>query len=183
MVRQFRNTTDINLLIIPDFTENGFTEESKRMIWDKLIESSIALVYYCLTKYIPVDLVCYKDNINKVSVRDISSFPRIYEDISESEYDKENFYPNILNTFMPELDSDSNIILITSKLNYELYTEIYKAVLSGKYIILLYLEPIEAKSQISDISKKILEDLPKIGAKIFRIGAESDIKSELEVQQ
>jgi len=181
MVRQFRNTTDTNLLIIPDFTENTFTEKSKTIVWDKLIETSVALGHYCLLNYIPVDILCYEDNIRKVYARDISSFAQIYECVSNSSVDRGNYYPDIFKTYCSELDSDTNIIIITSKLNYDLYTEIYKTILSGHYLILIFIDPGEMQEQNADTSKKILEDIPKIGAISYHVGFENDIKSVLEV--
>ncbi len=181
MVRQFRNTTDTNLLIVPDFTEGGFSERCKTIVWDKLIESSVAISYYCLSKYIPINLISHTDCIGKVSAMDISSFSQIYDNISESTYDKENYYPEVLKAFCSELESETNIIILTSNLNYNLYTEIYKAILTGHYLIIIYIEPLENEIKNTYIDKKILEDIPKIGARAYLVRENSDIKSVLEV--
>ncbi len=75
----------------------------------------------------------------------------------------------------------TNLVVCTANLGYELYNVLYYASLSGFNVILIYISAQELTNEKDPEAMDIINDLPRIGATVYRINISDEIKSVLEV--
>ena len=83
MVRKFQSTSEINTLMLLDLRKNNFAPGENIMLEDKLIEAAVAVLYYCLYKWIPVELVYFSDTLHSIFAKNHLMFIDIYESLAK----------------------------------------------------------------------------------------------------
>lgn len=180
LVKNFESTSNANSVLILDLKRGGNNPERNAIVEDKLIECAVAVVYYCLRNWIPVNLVYYKDGFIDMEAKNAFQFDGIYEVLSKVSFDQTIELKDILKIYVMNNMKKTDIMLFTSNLNYELYDEIYKTKLSGYDINLIYV-PLESEGDLSNLeTENILRDLPEIGVSAYVIDAHEEIKKVLE---
>lgn len=180
MVRQFQNTVDSSALIIPDFTKNFFGKYETASAEDKISESAVSIANYCLRKNIPVTTVCYSEKLEEFYADDLSGFGEMYDCISAIRFSREVDYPNITATYTASKSCDTNLVIITADLGYELYDVLHKAVLTGFYTTVIYIDPNNRNEDGNSRTDNVIRNLSKIGGAVYIINRDDEIKSVLE---
>jgi len=181
LVKNYEGATTTNCAIILDFKKNNYTVEQNTIIEDKLIESSIAVIYYCLSNYIPINLTYYTQGFVEIEANNPLQFEGIYSILSKIKFDHDVNVKDVLDIYTGK-DSliKSNIMLFTSNLSFELYDKLYDARLLGYDVNLIYISPNVTSDSANNEINNILKELPEMGITTYRINPEDDIKNVLE---
>lgn len=181
MVRQFQSTTQSSVLVIPDFMKNSYTVEQNTIIEDKILESVIAVVHYCLNNWVPVNLISCSGEVTDVTYRDPAGFSHMYNLISETGFHCDADISALTDIYVKTKVKKTNLVVCTANLTYDLYNVLYSAALSGFNVILIYINPKELTGEDDRAAYHMGEDLPRIGATVYRMDLNDDIKGILEV--
>ncbi|MFZ5986745.1 MAG: DUF58 domain-containing protein [Bacillota bacterium] len=181
LVKNFEGTSKTNSVIILDLKRNRYTFEQNAMIEDKLIECAVAIIYYLLSNWIPINLIYYRKGFNDLEAKNTLQFDDIYQTLSKVKFDEDIDVKDVLDIYVKNNSlKKTDILLFTLNLNYELYDEIYKAKLSGYDVNLIYVSPENVIGTCNTEINNILKELPEIGVTTYRIDIEDDIKMIFE---
>ncbi|MCX7748993.1 MAG: DUF58 domain-containing protein [Clostridia bacterium] len=180
LVKNHEGSTETSTVILLDLKKNPFTVEENTIIEDKLIESAVAIIYYCLSNWIPIHLVYYKDQIVDIEAKNPLCFDDIYKTLSKIMFIEKIDVKDLLNVYLKDFFKKTNILILTSNISYELYSEIYKTKFSGYEISFVYVSPEEVTGVNDTEADNILSYLPEIGVDTYKINISDDIKHVLE---
>lgn len=182
LVKNFEGASQVSSVILLDLKKNSYSFEQNAVIEDMLIEASIAVMYYCLSNWMPINLIYYKKGFNDIEAKNALQFEEIYNILSSIRFDTDMNIKDVLDVYVRNnILKRTSILLFTSNLNYELYNEIYKTKLMGYEINLVYVSPECIAKPVSDEVNCILNELPEIGVMVYKIKTEGDIKNVLEL--
>jgi uncharacterized protein (DUF58 family) len=180
MVKKFQSTSETNTLMMLDLKSNNFSLGENIILEDKLIEAAVAVLYYCLYKWIPVELVYFSDTLYSISAKNHLMFNEIYEALAKVKFNGEIAVEDLLEIYSENALNSTNVVLFTSNLNYDLYGQIYKTACTGYNVSLVYISPEKLTGVRDEEVEDILSSLPEIGIDSYRIGIDDDIKVILE---
>lgn len=181
LVKNFEGTSKTSSVIILDLKKNNYNFEQNTIIEDKLIESSIAVIYYCLSNWIPVNLIYYKKGFNDIEAKNTLQFDQIYDNLSRIKFDEDVDVKDVLDLYVRNSSiKKTDILIFTCNLDYELYDELYKTKLSGYDVNLIYVSPSSITKTCNSEVDNILKDLPETGITTYIINTEDDIKRVFE---
>lgn len=182
MVKKFESTSQTNTIMLLDLHSNPFSYGENIVLEDKLIESIVAVLYYCLYKWIPVNLVFYSGNLTNIQAKNHLMFNDIFELLAKIKFNESVPIKDLLEIYTTNVLKRTNIVLFTSNLDYELYNQIYKASNVGYDVSLIYASPEKITRNKNAEVENILCSLPEIGVNSYRINIDDDIKEILEYQ-
>jgi len=180
MVKKFESTSQTNSIMLLDLQRNPFSSGENIVLEDKLIESIVAVLYYCLSKWIPVNLVYYSEKLMNIEAKNHLMFNEIFELLAKIRFNESVPVKDLLEIFTTNVIKRTNILIFTSNLDYELYNQIYKASNAGYDISLIYTSPEKFTGVKNPEVENILRSLPEIGVNSYRINMDDDIKEILE---
>ncbi len=180
MVKKFQSTSETNTLMLLDMQKNNYAVGENLIIEDKLVEAAVAVLYYCLYKWIPVELVFFSDTLHSIQAKNHLMFNEIYETLAKVKFSDDVPVKDLLEIYTDNALQSTNVIIFTSNLGYDLYNQICKAANSGYDVSLVYVSPERITGVRDQDSENILESLPEIGVISYRIGIDDDIKEILE---
>lgn len=180
MVKKFQSTSETNALMLLDLQKNNYAPGENIIVEDKLIESAVAVLYYCLNKWIPVNLAYFSGSLNNVHAKNHQSFNEIYEILAKVKFSDNVPVKDLLEIYTSNAMQSTSVIIFTSNLDYDLYSQLHKTLNFGYDVSLVYISP-EKITGIKNIdADKILDSLPEIGISSYKIGIDDDIKEILE---
>jgi len=180
MIKKFESTSQVNTIMLLDLHQNFFSAEENIIIEDKLIESIVAVLYFCLNKWIPVNLVFYGDKLVNIHAKNHLMFSEIFELLAKVKFSGSVPVKDLLEIYTYNILKRTNILVFTSNLDYALYNQIYKTVNTGYDLSLIYVSPEKFTGVKNDEVENILRSLPEIGVNCYRINIDDDIKKILE---
>ncbi len=180
MVKNFQSTTETSAIIILDLKRNMFSSEINTIIEDKLLEATVAVTYYCLSNWVPIKFVYYDDAIVDIPAKTPLDFDGIYKILSKINFIEKIGVEAILDVYLKESITKSNVIVFTSNLNYELYNQIYNTKFSNYEVSLIYVSPVELTGVRNIEAEEILANLPEAGVDVYNINISDDVKFILE---
>ncbi len=180
MVKKFQSTSETNTLMLLDLQKNNFSVGENIIIEDKLIEAVVAVLYYCLYKWIPVELVYFSDTLHSINAKNHLMFNEIYEMLAKVKFSDNVPVRALLEIYTDNALKSTNVMVFTSNLDYDLYNQIYKTSNSGYDVSLVYVSPEKISGIRDQEAENILTSLPEIGIASYRIGIDDDIKEVLE---
>ena len=180
MVKKFQSTSETNILMLLDLHKNPYSSGENIILEDKVIESIVAVLYYCLYNWIPVNLVYFSENLVDIKAKNHLMFNEIYEMIAKAKFSESVPVKDLLNIYVNNTLTKTNILIFTSNLDYELYNQIYKTSNSGFDVTLIYTSPEKLTGEKKMDVENILSFLPEIGVASYRINIDDDIKEILE---
>lgn len=180
MVKKFQNTSETNTMMFLDLHVNPYSPEENIMLEDKLIESVVALLYYCLQKWIPVNLVYYNEKLVSIQAKNHLMFNHIFEMLAKVKFNEFVPVKDLLEIYMNSALEKTNILIFTSNLDYELYNSIYKGCNAGYGISLVYTSPEKITGMKNPEVENILSSLPEIGVSSYRLNIDDNTKQVLE---
>ena len=150
------------------------------MLEDKLIEAVVAVLYYCLNKWIPVELVFFSESLHSIQAKNHLMFNEIYETLARVRFSDDVAVEDLLEIYTETAPKNSNIVVFTSNLGYGLYNQLCKTLDSGYNVSLVYISPEKITGTRDQEIENILTSLPEIGIKSYRIGLDDDTRAVLE---
>ncbi len=179
-VKNYQSTTQTNAILFLDLEKSNYSFEYGTIIEDKVIECAAAIVYYCLENWLPIDFVYYNSEIVSVEAKDPGDFESIYSLLSKIKFNQSVGIKDLLQIYLSGGIKNTNIIIFTSKINYDLYNELYKINFLGYKISLIYVSPESLTGEKDSEADNIVSSLPELGVSTYRVGIEDDIKLILE---
>ncbi|NLH96906.1 MAG: DUF58 domain-containing protein [Clostridiaceae bacterium] len=180
MVRKFQSTSETNTLLLLDLRKNHYSPGENIMLEDKLIEAVVAVLYYCLNKWIPVELVFFSESLHSIQAKNHLMFNEIYETLARVRFSDDVAVEDLLEIYTETAPKNSNIVVFTSNLGYGLYNQLCKTLDSGYNVSLVYISPEKITGTRDQEIENILTSLPEIGIKSYRIGLDDDTRAVLE---
>ncbi|ABN52287.1 MAG TPA: DUF58 domain-containing protein [Hungateiclostridium thermocellum] len=182
LVKNFEGSSHASSAILLDLKKSNRSFEENSIIEDMLIEASIAVIYYCLVNWIPINFIYYNSKgFNTIEAKNALEFKEIYEILSGIKFENTMDIKDVLNIYVKNsVLKKTSILLFTSNLDYGLYDEIYKTKLMGYDINLVYVCPKHVVNTASFEVNNILNELLEIGVMVYKIQTEDDIKNVLE---
>lgn len=176
MIKNYQSTTDANVNILLDLRKNVYPEDENIIIEDKLIEAAVAVLYYYLSKGIPINYVFFNQKLEALKASNQLEFESIYKLLSCVNFTQQVPMPDILRLHSETCSSSSDIIVFTSILDIDLYNEMYNALMSNHSVSLVYVAPNGSDRSQSDIVCDILDNLPELGIMAYSLHPDDDIK-------
>lgn len=180
MVKKFQSTSEANTLMLLDLQKNNLTPGENIIIEDKLIEAAVAILYYCLSKWIPVSLAFFSDGMQNIHAKNHQMFNEIYEVLAKVKFSDNVPVKDLLAIYTNNALRNTSMIIFTSNLDYDLYTQLHKTLNSGYDVSLVYISPERITGIINNDTKNILDSLTEIGVNSYKIDIDDDIKEILE---
>jgi hypothetical protein len=163
-----------------DLQKNNFAPGENIIIEDKLIESAVAVLYYCLSKWIPVNLTFFSGRLNNIYAKNQQMFNEIYEVLAKVKFSDNVPVKDLLEIYTSNALRNTSVIIFTSNLDYDLYDQLHKTLNFGYDVSLVYVSPEKITGIKNNDTENILDSLPEIGINSYKIDIDDDIKEILE---
>jgi uncharacterized protein (DUF58 family) len=180
MVKKFQSTSEANTLILLDLHKNFYAPGENIIIEDKLIEAAVAVLYYCLSKWIPVNLAFFSGGLQCIHAKNHQTFNEIYEVLAKVKFSDNVPVKDLLDIFTDNALRSSSVIIFTSNLDYDLYSQLHKTLHYGYDISLIYISPEKITGTKNSDAEKIMDSLTEIGVTSYKINIDDDVKEILE---
>lgn len=190
MIREYEKVGSRSAILILDLQSNNFEVEKNAAIEDKLLETTIAILRYCIYNDAEVKLIYDSKGINAINYSNSLDFQKAYEALAKVEFNQKTSFKDIIESEVNCNIGKADIIIATFNINYILYEELNKAILLGCNITLIYIygnekienNKAEDKENLSKVhedneAKTILVLLSELGIKLYAINIEEDIQA------
>ena len=182
LVKKFEYTSEAETIIMFDLCNYNLSTAEATVVEDKLVETAVAVLNYCLSNYIKTHFIYYKNSMHNEEANNPSDFARLYEFLSTVEFDQNIPISDVADVFLSETIGKTNLIIFTANLNYSLYNTICKAHITGHHPILVYISPQEATGIKYDEEDEIFTALSERGIDTYKLNISSNTKEVLERQ-
>lgn len=139
MVKKYQSTSEYSATVFLDVRKADSPCEESIALEDKLIEGTVAILHYCLTNRIPVDLVTCNEGLVVREVLELKDFNRIYEHLSTIAFLGETDIGDVLDIHLRDQGARNDIIILTARLGPKLYEQLYKVRLWGYEVSLVHI--------------------------------------------
>lgn len=180
MVKNFQSTTQTSSVIFLDLQKSPYSHEVNTIIEDKVLESCISVIYYCLHNWVPINLVYFKDEIINRTAGSPLDFNEIYDTLTTISFIEKVGLKDLMKVHLMDNITNSNLVLCTSHMSYELYNEIYNANYSGYDMSIIYVSPSDLTGTVETETDSILSNLTEAGVNVYKLNISDDIKYILE---
>jgi len=180
MIKKFQSTSEINTFMLLDLCKNSYSSGENIILEDKVIESIVAVLYFCLYNWIPVNLVFFNGELINIEAKNHLVFNEIFEMMAKIKFNQTVTLKDLLEIYVNNTLVKTNILLFTSNLDYDLYNQLYKASNSGFDVSLIYTSPEKITGNKNSDIENIFSFLPEIGVNSYRINIDDNIKEILE---
>ncbi len=180
MVKNFQGTSETGTVLLLDLQKLPFSEDIRIVVEDKLIEAMVAVVYYCLSGWIPTNIIYFEEKLLDIKAKNPLDFNSVYRLLSRVRFNEETKAGDLLELYLNEHITRANIVIFTSVVDYHLFDQIYKAKYSGYEVILVYVSPEELTGMKDETAENVLSYLPEIGVDYYKINVSDDIKAVFE---
>lgn len=180
MVKKFQSTSEANTLILLDLQKNNYTPGENIIIEDKLIEAAVAVLYYCLNKWIPVSLAYFSGKLQCIHAKNHQMFNEIYDVLAKVKFSDNVPVKDLLEIYASNALRSTSVIIFTSNLDYDLYSQLHKTLNFGYDVSLVYISPEKITGIKNTDAENILDSLTEIGINSYKIDIDDDIKEILE---
>ena len=164
LVKVFQSNALNSVSMILDSTRLSARDKERVAIEDRMIEMSISLAKYCLDKMMPVDFKATEGF--KTIARLPAEFEVIYKAAGRLRFEEKPSLDSlsILSHVLNEATGYVNAVIITAKLDKDLYERIQNAINNGHLVAVMYFATVMPDRD----SERIFELLAEGGAPAFR---------------
>ena len=180
MVKNLQGSSEIKTVMILDLMKTSDDAEESIIIEDKIIEASVALLHYCVTSNIPVELVFYNNNVNSMVATDMAGFNTLYGFLSDVPFNQNAGLEDMLAVYNDYNSPRTNIVVLTCYLNLSVYNRIKSLKEIGHEPVLIYICKQNTGNDLDRDTLNIINNLKEYSIDVFSIGLEDDIKKVLE---
>lgn len=177
MVKKYENYASASAVYLIDLKNNSLSKEDNAIIEDKHIETAIAVLKRLIYDGADVNLVYATEKITNIQCRSTSDFENVYEILAKVKFDQNIKFKDIIYSQINQNTNNSNIIISTSNLDYELYETLSKTKLLGYDISLIHISTKEISGKKETGNESILSLLSELGIKVYNINMSEDIKA------
>lgn len=169
LVKVFQSNALNSVSMILDSTRLDVRDKERLVIEDKMVEISISLARFCLNKMMPVDFKVTEGF--KTNARAAAEFETIYKAAGRLRFEEKPTLDtlSILSHVLNEATGYVNAVIITAKLDKDLYERIQNAINNGHLIAVMFFSTVMPDRD----SEKIFELLAEGGAPVFRFDDET----------
>ena len=132
MIREYEKVGSRSAILILDLQSNNFEVEKNAAIEDKLLETTIAILRYCIYNDAEVKLIYDSKGINAINYSNSLDFQKAYEALAKVEFNQKTSFKDIIESEVNCNIGKADIIIATFNINYILYEELNKAILLGQ---------------------------------------------------
>ena len=179
MVKESQSFSSSITYIFLDLSLNKYPVQTNAVIEDKLIECAIAVLYYCLQNSLSTQFIYHNEERIRHSAKDSTAFDPIYKEMSQIRFEGTVSLDQVLAFSVIKQQEESNYILLTSKLTYELHHQIERMVQEGRRVILIYTSPVRNYEPEDEASTIILKRLEQLQVRSIVIPFEDDLEKTL----
>lgn len=180
MVRKYEFTSESEAVMIIDFCSPDLEKINSIAMEDKLVEAVVAVLNYCLSRYIKIEFVYFDGGIVKKILKEPTDFGEIYEFLSTVKFDQDLPVSDISDLLISEKISSVNFFIFTANLGAGVFNSIYKASIAGHTPSLVYISPEELTGSAPPDEAQILSELAARGISSYKINIKGSIKNILE---
>ena len=137
MIREYEKVGSRSAILILDLQSNNFEVEKNAAIEDKLLETTIAILRYCIYNDAEVKLIYDSKGINAINYSNSLDFQKAYEALAKVEFNQKTSFKDIIESEVNCNIGKADIIIATFNINYILYEELNKAILLEHVKIIL----------------------------------------------
>ena len=165
MVKLFQSNALNTVTIIMDSARRNISEGERYSLEDQIVENTIGLLRFCLTKNMPVELRV--TNGAKAHAGNLADFDTAYHMLAELEFeDKTLLNPlAVLTQLLTDAGGNVNIVIFTANITIRLYTQLANAVSKGHYAAVVYF----ATEKPSPECERIFRLMDEGGFPVFRM--------------
>lgn len=182
MVKNSQGTSETSATLVLDLKRNNFGVEVNTIVEDKVIECVVAVAHYCLSRWVPINFLYFKDRLVNLEAKSPLDFEELYALLSKISFTEKLDVKDILDIYINEHIGRTNLLVFTSSVDYELYNQMYKARFLGYEAGIIYVSPEEMTGRQSPEIESMLSHLTEIGVAVYKINLNDDIKLILERQ-
>lgn len=180
MVKKFQSTSETSTIMLLDLQKNPYSSGENIVLEDKVIESIVSVLYYCLNNWIPVNLIFFSGKLISLEAKNHLMFNEIFEIMAKVKFNETVPVKDLLEIYSSNILTKTNILVFTSNLDYDLYDKIYATTNSGFDVSVIYTSPEKLTGEKDKDAENILTSLPEIGVNCFKIEIDDNIKEILE---
>ncbi len=180
MVKTYHSTSQTAATIFIDLKKSSHPLSISAPLEDKLVESAISVIHFCLSNWIPVNMVFYKDTICSIDAKAPFEFEKLYGILASIEFNSSIDIKDIMQIYLLDVITKNNVLVFTSNLDSELYGQIYKTRSAGFEISAFYISPEDITLNKDTATENIVSALPEMGVDTYKININDDIKNILE---
>ncbi len=180
MVKNFEGTSKTNCVIMLDLQKNNYSYEQNIVLEDKLIECTVAVAYYCLSNWIPINFVYHSEEVNKIEAKNTVDFDKIYDLLSNVSFDQDIHIKDLLNIYSRDNANKMDLIIFTSNIDYDLYNELYNLKAAGHDVNIVYVCAEDLMVNDKNMVRDILTGLPEIGVDTYKVNVDDNIETVLK---
>lgn len=180
LVKQFESSSEMSTVLLIDLVPCEPAGDNKIIIEDKIIEAAVAIVHYCLKNWININLLYYNNNLVSINATNNLMFPSIYKTLASVNFNQRVPAGTILDMRINNSIAKTNILLLTSNLDYELCEKLIKAGNGGYDTCLVYISPDQLPGLAGKDEDNIMKFLRENGIFVLKIQINDDIKTSLE---
>lgn len=180
LVKKYQSTSETNTLMLLDLHKNPYSTGENIILEDKLIESVVAVLHYCLYKWIPINLVFFSGKLIDIHAKNHLLFNEIFEQLAKVKFSESVPVKDLLEIYTNSVLKKTNILIFTSNLDYDLYNQIYKTANAGYDVSVIYTSAEDLTGMPNPEADNILDSLPEIGVNSYKINIRDNIKEILE---
>lgn len=180
MVKNFEGTSKTNCVIMLDLQKNNYSNEQNIVLEDKLIECTVAVVYHCLSNWIPINFVYHSREVNKIEAKNTTDFEKIYDLLSNVSFDQDIHIKDLLNIYSRDNANKMDLIIFTSNIDYDLYNELYNLKAAGHDVNIVYVCAEDLMVNDKNMVRDILTGLTEIGVDTYKVNVDDNIETVLK---
>lgn len=179
MTKKFSSPHNRNISLYVDVHYEGLKNEKFLFVRDIIIETTLAVLKFCLSKTIPVKVYFNDPNLTRVSFANQYDFDIIYSKLFNMNFESTISLGNMLMINREQYgEITRDIILITANLNEDLYDHLVHFKLSGKDITFIYASPDDLETIL--FSRQFMNGLHENKINTYIIKHADEIKKVLE---
>jgi len=165
MVKLFQSNALNAVTIIMDSARRNVPEKERYSLEDQIVENTIGLLRFCLTKNMPVELLV--TNGAKARAGNLADFDTTYHMLGDIEFeDRTSLNPlAVLTQLLTEAGGNVNIVIFTANITIRLYTQLANAVSKGHYAAVVYF----ATDKPNPECERVFRLMDEAGFPVFRM--------------
>jgi hypothetical protein len=180
MAKKFNTPQSQLICLYVDVRNFICTDQSCFAVRDIIIESAIAVLWFCFKKSVPIVLCLNDVNLTRLKVVTRDDFNRAYHKLLRMDFENYLSLNDIVKLSREEYVTSNHIITVTAHLDNDLYDTIINLKFSGKNTTLIYASSKHTFNE--DYVGNFIDGLKENGIYTYQIAHADEIKKVLEMQ-
>lgn len=119
-------------IILPDLYFYGSTEEDRLIMWDRVKEYTLSLLYFCVQQGIDLKVIYYENNIRRdFTVSDVGDFETVYQTFARTNLNSIIKGVDLVDEIIKDRITANNLILLTPDASADCDTALLRARANG----------------------------------------------------